>query len=226
MIVTGKLDGEWLKSKYGLQNFTVLRNLPRYQKIHEPVDLHKELGIPKTTFLILYQGIIAPGRGIEAVIKAMCRLDNTAFILIGWGEYEEYYKKYAASLNISDKVYFAGKICQDKLLSYTAGADAGVCLIENISLSYFFALPNKLFEYIMAGLPVLCTPLPQMAEIIKTYHTGAVIEESNIEKLTDRISLWHNNKELFKEMQLNCANAAKSLHWDNEFENIKEIFGK
>ena len=93
-------------------------------------------------------------------------------VVLGTGVFRTKYEKLASELGITDRIHFLGNIDQKELINYTAGADIGVALIENISKSYYYALPNKLFEYIMANVPVLISDLPQMKKIVDDYNAS------------------------------------------------------
>jgi len=116
-----------------------------------------------------------------------------------------------------------GKINQNELLSYTAAADVGLSLIENISLSYHYALPNKLFEYIMAEIPVVVSKLPQMVEIVMQYNVGEVVDLDNLDELIHKIKLLSENTQLYSNYSANCENASKELNWNNEIRNLFKV---
>ncbi|MDH3269128.1 MAG: glycosyltransferase, partial [Ignavibacteria bacterium] len=155
VIVTGAMDGDFLKKEYGTKNIILLRNLPRYYKPSPKLDLHSHLQIDKGKKIILYQGVLLKGRGIEKVFAVLNELPDHVFLIIGGGEYEEFYQNLAEKMNLTKQVIFLGKLTQDELPKITTAADVGVSLIENLSTSYYYALPNKLFEYIMAEIPVI-----------------------------------------------------------------------
>jgi glycosyltransferase involved in cell wall biosynthesis len=127
-------------------------------------------------------------------------------------------------MKINDRVFFVGKISQDKLLNYTAGAFAGLSLIDDISINNHYALPNKLFEYVMSGLPVIASNLPQMKKIVLEYDIGAVIKESNEDELVEVLNKWSNDQSLYKTKKENCIKASATLNWETEFENIYYLF--
>ncbi|MDX1700370.1 MAG: hypothetical protein R3250_07115, partial [Melioribacteraceae bacterium] len=103
-----------------------------------------------------------------------------------------------------------------------AGADLGLALIENISISYYYALPNKLFEYIMAGVPVLSSNLPQMKIIIDTYGVGRYADPENKGEIISLLKEMLNDTDLLKTYKSNCNVAAKELNWENEFIKFQE----
>jgi glycosyltransferase involved in cell wall biosynthesis len=114
-----------------------------------------------------------------------------------------------------------GTIAQEELINYTAGGDLGICLIENISVSYYHALPNKLFEYINAGLPVISSNLPQMKKIVDNYDTGIVVDDLSAESIASSIKKLIHEKGLREKYSLNCLKASKDLNWQNEYERTK-----
>ena len=144
-------------------------------------------------------------------------------VILGSGEFEEYYKDLADKMNLHSQVFFLGKVSQSKLLNYTASADVGLSLIENISLSYNYALPNKLFEYIMAEIPVIVSKLPQMMEIVMDYNVGEVVDLDYQEELIGTINLLIENEKLYSNYKTSCESASKELNWENEIDTLFNV---
>ena len=216
VIVTGQMDGEFLKKEYGLKNIILLRNLPRYYKPSPKLDLHSQLRIDKMKKIILYQGVLLKGRGIEKVFAVLNELPDHVFVIAGGGEFEEYYKNLASEMNLTDQVIFLGKLTQDELPKITSSADVGVSLIENLSTSYYYALPNKLFEYIMAEIPVIVSNLPQMKEVVEKYDVGFAIDVDNKAELITAIKKLSEDSSLYKSKKQNCHIASQQLNWEKE----------
>ena len=234
VIVTGQMDGKFLQKEYGLKNLVLLRNLPRYYKPSPTLDLHSYLRIDKTQpkadeplvhkKIILYQGVLLKGRGIEKVFAVLNELPDHVFLIIGGGEYEDYYQDLAAKLNLTKQVIFLGKLTQEELPKITASAEVGVSLIENLSTSYYYALPNKLFEYIMAEIPVIVSNLPQMKEVIEKYDVGFAIEVDNKTELITAIVKLTENSSLYENKKQNCHIASQQLNWEKEVTNLLQTF--
>jgi glycosyltransferase involved in cell wall biosynthesis len=183
VFVTGDGDAEFLQEYYGINNTVVIRNLPLKRKATVPKDFHELLSIPVSNTILLYQGVILEGRGFDPLLQAMTKVENCDLVVLGAGVFQTKYEKLAFDLGIENRVHFLGNIDQTELINYTAGADIGVSLIENISKSYYYALPNKLFEYIMAGLPVLISDLPQMKKVVTDYKVGRIVNLENTEEV-------------------------------------------
>ena len=220
VIVTGHMDSEFLKKEYELKNIILLRNLPRYYKPEKKIDLYSQLQIEKTKTIILYQGILLKGRGIEKVFDILKDLPDYIFVIAGGGDFEEYYKKLATQLGLVDQVYFLVKLIQDELPKVTTSANIGVALIENISKSYYYALPNKLFEYIMAEVPVIVSNLPQMKEIIEKYDVGFAVDIDNRYELITAIKKLSEDARLYESKKQNCRIASQELNWEKEVTSL------
>jgi glycosyltransferase involved in cell wall biosynthesis len=220
VMVTGPMDGEFLKKEYGLTNLILLRNLPRYYKPEFKFDLHSHLQIDKPKKIILYQGVLLKGRGIEKVFSILDEIPIHVFVIAGGGEYEDHYQKLAVQMNIDHQVFFLGKLTQDDLPKITASADVGISLIENLSISYYHALPNKLFEYIMAEVPVIVSNLPQMKEIVDKYDVGFAVNIDNKDELISTIKKLSEDTDLYESKKQNCHIASQVLNWEKEVTNL------
>lgn len=216
VITTGEMDSEFIRNHYKIKNDLVVRNLPIHKKTDSPFDYHTALNIEKSKKVLLYQGVVLHGRGLNMIFNFLQSTDDFVLAVAGGGEMLSYYRELAEKLHINNKVFFIGKIPQDKLINYTAGAWLGLALIENISLSYYYALPNKLFEYIMAGIPVISTDLPQMKKIIDDYQVGLTVRENDIEQLKQVLNKLKSDVSYYNQLKENCKRASQTLNWEKE----------
>ncbi|TSA25406.1 MAG: glycosyltransferase [Ignavibacteriales bacterium] len=226
VLTTGPLDSEYIEKLYKISDTLVVRNIPPYQKAVSKIDLRKKYNIDQDKIILIYQGVILLGRGLKQIINAIARLPKTVLIILGEGEQRNNFIEFAKKLNVSERIIFAGSVDQKDLINYTAGGDVGLSLIENISISYYHALPNKLFEYIMAGLPVLCSDLPQMKAIIEKYNVGESINIEDEENIFSTLNKWCVNPNLLEAYRKNCAVAAKELNWQEEYKRAREFLLK
>ena len=222
VLTTGEMDSEFLHNYYGITNTLVIRNIPKLSQPTSKIDIRKQLSINPKTKILLYQGVLIDGRGIELVISNLSKINDSVLVLLGDGERKQKWQDFAKEMNVSERVFFLGTIPQDELINYTAAADVGVCLIENISVSYYHALPNKLFEYIMAGLPVISSSLPQMKKIVDDYKVGRCVDLEKNENIDLAINKMLQSDEELQQYKNNCNKASKELNWDVEFENAKQ----
>ncbi len=177
VITVNRQISDELSKRYSIPKPAVLRNIPPLQHIWKKKNWQLILNIPADSKVILYQGVIGTSRGVSQLISAMIHLpDYYHLVFLGYGSLVAEIEPVARKLHINDRVHYHPAVALDVLLEYTAGADCGVSLIEPTNLSKRFALPNKLFEYMMAGLPIVCSDLPAMREVIQTAENGSLVK--------------------------------------------------
>lgn len=226
VLTTGPLDSQFIEKLYNINDTMVVRNIPLHKTAVAKIDLRTKYNINHDKLILIYQGVILPGRGLKQTINAVAKLPKTVLIILGDGEQKNNFIELCKKLNISDRIFFLGTVDQKELINYTTAGDVGLSLIENISISYYHALPNKLFEYIMAGLPVLCSDLPQMKAIIEKYNVGESINIENEENIFTTLNKWCENPNILNTYKTNCIEATKELNWQEEYKRIRDILLK
>ena len=127
-------------------------------------------------------GLFSNGRGIDFLLRLFLESDYDACIVfLGFGQKQG---EIELASSVSDKVFFHPSVSHDRVVEICLSADIGTCLIENVSLSDHFCLPNKLFEYAFARKPILASDLPEISNIVKKYRLGEVckLEPQSIER--------------------------------------------
>lgn len=162
---------EWYRRTYGLPEVTVVQNVPYRQVTAARTNwsLRVALGIPSAAPMFLYQGVVSEGRGISLLLDAFSRLPDRHLVIMGYGGMVPDVQQVAARY---PNIHYHPAVPPDKLPAVTAEADVGLSLVENVCLSYFLSLPNKLFEYLNAGLPVIASDFPVMGRAIRQYEAG------------------------------------------------------
>lgn len=196
--------------------FKVIRNLP----------ISKENTITKFSFstnkkIILYQGAVNIGRGLELMIHTMKYLNNHLLVIIGDGDIASKLQKQVATENMTSKVVFLGRIAPEKLQKLTPNAHVGISLEEDLGLNYRYALPNKIFDYIQSEVPVLVSDLPEMKQVVLTYKVGEVVKNRNPKLLAMQI------EQIIKtDYKKALQKAKKELIWATEEKKLYTVFKK
>lgn len=204
-------------AKYGTK-FRVVRNVPFAKSFSANVYSERNQKI------ILYQGAVNIGRGLEQAILAMKKINRAKLVIAGDGDIKTQLEQLVKNNFLENKVEFTGRLNIEELSLLTPQADLGLSVEEDLGLNYQYALPNKLFDYIQAQVPVLVTNLPEMAAIVKQYQIGEIIHSLDPDALAEKI-----NNALFKEniqkiWKQNLKKAASDLVWEKEEKVLHDIF--
>ncbi len=202
--------------------FKVVRNLPVCSKKEN--QFPESVSNSKSQKIILYQGALNLGRGIEAAIRAMQYLDGAVLWLAGDGDLTVQLIKLVAELKLEQKVKFLGRLPIQEMQSITRQADLGISLEEDLGLNYRFALPNKLFDYIQAGVPVLVSNLPEMKKIVEHYQVGIVADTHQRKELAETMKTALFEMEKRTIWKQNLVKAAKDLCWENEEKVLFQVY--
>lgn len=189
VLVSGYLDAAVVQKKFNLPKPPhILLNTPPYS-VRVPSDyLRRVFEIPSNKIVVLYQGVVHHGRGIKPFMLAMKHLENVVLCVVGEGPALPELQVHATECGVAGRVYWHKSVPYDELHAITCSADVGLCLIEPVSESYRYALPNKLFEYMMAGVPVLATDLPALHEQLVRIPSGVLVhQELQAAQITDAL---------------------------------------
>lgn len=190
MVVSNSI-AKYNYEKYKLKRVPyVIRNIPERGNVAEKSTYFRTFyKIRPDQTILLYQGAIRAGRGIHKILEAMSMLDeNIVLILMGYGDLKSVGEQ-ITDMQLGNRVFLHDAVPYHDLIKYSSGADIGISLIENYCLSYYYCLPNKLFEYIQAGIPVLCSDFPDMSSIVKKYEIGETADPEDKEDIVNKILL-------------------------------------
>lgn len=211
------------KTKYK-KDIKVVRNVSPIWK-SDKLPSKKELGIPENTFVIIMQGAgINVHRGAEEAVEAMKHIENAVLMIVGDGDVVSQLKQYVNDYDLQNKVLFFGKRPYNEMMAFTSHADVGLTLDKPNNINYRFSLPNKVFDYIHAGTPIISTKLVELEKIITKHNVGLLIEDLSSESLTEKINLLKSDPELLNDLKNNCKTAALSENWEHESLKLAEIY--
>lgn len=190
VVVVGDRIADWYRRNYQLSNVHVIKNVP-YRQLVVPrpaSNLREFAGLKKTDILFLYQGLIDSGRGIELLLNAFRDAPQDRHIVfMGYGSLVDSVKSFEQR---HSNIHFHPAVPPQELPRYTSSADVGLSVIENTSLSYYYCVPNKVFEYLTCGVPMIVSDFPEMAALVDAHNCGwkVPVSQSEINRIVARIT--------------------------------------
>jgi glycosyltransferase involved in cell wall biosynthesis len=171
-IFVGAAIDDWYRQRYSLSNTAVVYNCPPLTTVARSDHFRQTFGIAPQVPIFLYHGVISKERGVPKLIEAFASLEQqAALVLMGYGDLVPWVQEQAAQ---RANVFYHPAVPPDQLLAHTAAADYGLSVIEPASLSYEYCMPNKLFEYLMAGKAVLVSPTLEQRTFVQQQGVGEV----------------------------------------------------
>ena len=218
-----------LRERYHLSKVTLLRNVPPYRLVEKNDRLRQRLGLDPSVRIVLYQGNIQPDRRLDILVRAATFLeDDIVIVMLGKGIEPTIseIKALIASEGLADRVKILPPVPYEELLDWTASADLGLTLIPpDGTLNMRTCLPNKLFEYLMAGLPVLTSPMEAVAPLVTSYDVGQVVPSLAAADLGAAINAMLRDDAGLARMRLNALNAAqREFNWEKESPSLIRLY--
>jgi glycosyltransferase involved in cell wall biosynthesis len=210
-------------AKYG-KSLTIIRNVP--EKYNNENALSKsQLGLPEDKFIIIIQGSgLNIDRGIEEAVLSMQFIDNALLIIVGHGDVIPKAKEMVFQKHLEEKVKFYGKRPYLEMMQLTSNANLGLTLDKPLNDNYKFSLPNKLFDYIHAGIPILSSDLIELKKIIEHYNIGSFVKKVSPEEIAESINFLIKNPSILQQYKKNCISAAEVENWNFEKLKLKKLF--
>lgn len=214
---------ELYEKDYGIRP-EVIRNIPNKNSL-PPVKTRQKLNLPEDKKIVILQGAgINIDRGAEELLEAITIMENTLLLIVGTGDVIDKLKARALKADLKDKVIFTGRLPYNEMMQYTQVADVGVTLDKDTNINYKFSLPNKIFDYLNAGIPVLATNLPEIKKIITGYTVGLLIDNLQPDTIKKGLeTIWKEN-ERYLTLKVNAQKASNELNWENDASKLVNTY--
>ncbi len=206
-------------SKYGTK-MKLLRNVPSLKR----QIIKEEVSFPTKNKVVLYQGVLNPGRGLEPMILALHELEGIDLVIIGFGKVKEQLIQFVKDNNLENRVHFLGRIAYEKLPNYTKIADVGMVLEEPQGKSFEYSLPNKLFDYIHTGIPIISSSLVEVKKIVEKYNVGLVIDNYSPKEIASKVKRLIEDDILRNQLIANQNKAKHELCWESEVKILDTFY--
>jgi glycosyltransferase involved in cell wall biosynthesis len=210
------------EKEYGIRPYLV-RNIPPANN-YSVTASRQSLEMPDDKIVLLLQGnSINEGRGGEEIVQAMQYLPDYHLFIVGGGSVVPLLKQMVETMHIKNRVTFVSRQTPDNLFNYTSLADIGMAIDTDISANLRFSLPNKIFEYIKAGTPMVVSNLVERVRIVKHYDVGTVAESVTPEAIAQAVKQLSIPEKL-SACRENCKTAAQELTWENEEKVLETVY--
>ena len=216
-----------LAGRYGIARPAVVRNLPAWAQGHEaPVDLRKQLGLPGHMPIAIYVGGLSSGRGLEQLAASAGELPGVAIVFLGPAspEFSERLHGIAAATGASERVKLLSPVPAREVTRWAAGADVGVVPYRNTCMNNYLSLPNKLFEYLAAGLPVVASNFPELRRVVTEHGIGDTCDPDDPSDIARAVRGVVSNPRRLEQLGSAATRAAAELTWDREKMVFLQVF--
>ncbi len=209
---------DYYRHRYGVE-MTVVRNISQDMPEGNPVTVASDAPV------LLYQGCVNEGRGVDWAIDALEWLPACRLVVAGGGDLLEEMTRYAASKPWHDRIVFTGRLRPERLVPLTRQAAVGLVMLEDKGLSYHYALPNRIGDFVAAGVPMVVSDLPEMAAVVRRYRVGEVMREPGAKALAEAVAKVLEQWSPLDEAGRNArfAAAREDMNWQKERQKLLAI---
>lgn len=223
IITVNESIAQILKKRYHKPTLAIYN----YADVGQKAILTKNALLIKSTErkIILYIGALQPGRGLNQIIKSAEYLDDSfQFLLIGYGPERDNLEREITKRKLNKKIKLLPPLPSDQVVNIIRKAQVGLCLIENVSLSYYLSSPNKLFQYIAAEVPILASNFPEYRRIVSVEKIGEVVDPASSRQIAQKIIMMVEPKNHLIYTQ-NLKNLAqKKYNWQLESQKLIKFY--
>jgi glycosyltransferase involved in cell wall biosynthesis len=211
----GACLAELFEKRYG-RTYAVIQNVPFQQKVQ-----YQRIANEK---IILYQGALNAGRGLEAAIEAMKYIENATLWLAGEGDLSQTLRQQVDNQQLTHKVKFLGFIAPKDLPQLTAQATIGLNLLDNKSLSYYYSLANKFFDYIQHGVPQITMRFPEYEKICLEHPVAELMDNLSVHEIVRTLQHLLKDENYYNQLKINALNAAQIFNWEKESKKLIQFY--
>jgi glycosyltransferase involved in cell wall biosynthesis len=225
VVVVCEPIAEWYRTHYGLHEVHVVRAIPEGRAVDARDSTASEAirrthGVPAEALLFIYQGLLEPARGVELLLEAFLGLDEPFHLmLMGYGGSEAQIREVAA---VCPRIHFQPAVPIDQIVRHSAAADVGIFALANpVARSYALSLPNKFFEYVAAGLPVLVSDsLELLSGLVREHALGWTASPEALRETIESI-----DRDAISERMPAVARFSAAHTWERERLVYREVYG-
>lgn len=206
----------------------VIRNIPSIKppETWSPQNWRSDIGIRDSQFVVLWQGGVGPSRLLEPIIEAFGSIPDAMLVIRGPAieRFGPDYLQLARAHGAADRVFCLPPVPSAEVVDAAATANAGVWSLPNLCKNFYYALPNKIFEYLAAGLPILGADFPEVRRIVKRYKVGLCFDPYDAKSIAHQINRMVDSPDLVRQFRANAAAALVDMRADREWERLADLY--
>ena len=218
-----------LTNDYGIRPPTVIFNSPR-KPIHPSAflstNLRQDADFTESDPLGVYVGGVTVDRGLENILHAMVVWTELKFATVGPQNpaFTRRFLDMAEELGVSDRLCCLDPVASEELIGYISKADFSVMPIQNVCLSYYYCLPNKLFESVLAGLPVAVSNLKDMKELVEQWRCGLVFDETDPLAIANTLKNLYAQRDAYRLREERLEEFAQLFSWEAQEKKLERVY--
>ncbi|MGL4818975.1 MAG: glycosyltransferase [Bacilli bacterium] len=225
MMMENHTRAKYIEERYGFYP-EVIHNYPFKSKPEnlEPVDLHAMLDIPREEPILYYQGGVQTGRGLDKIVEAVPLFKRGVVVFVGDGRIKPELERMVAERNLGERVKFIPKVPLQELPRYTKNGYLGFQVLNNVCFNHYSASSNKLFEYLMSGVPVVACSFPEIQKVVDGEQVGVCVDSHDPVSIAEGVNALLDDEERRNTYAANCLVARNKYNWEEEKELFLDIY--
>jgi glycosyltransferase involved in cell wall biosynthesis len=231
VIAVTPMRGHKMQDMYpAMKNLNIVENAPaKLQVLPEKGRLRSTINAEPDTVIALYQGVLCPERGLEELLAAAKLVKNPKlkFVFIGMDTWNGTLQQMASDLGLNHRVIFLPPVPSEELPGVTVDADMGFILFRNTCLNHYYSLPNKLYEYMMAGVPIISSNFPELSRVLGEAENGITVNPDSPEAIAAAVDMLAGDHASRSTMGVNGRAAAlERYNWEPQGMILRDLYRK
>ena len=226
VLATGESLASSIAQTYKISKPTVVMNSREYKQVYPTHTLSSQLRLDGKK-IVLYMGAITKNYGLEQLVLAAPWIQNAVIVIMGpvtWKNFDSELRALVKKTGVQDRVFILKPVGREQVSSYVSSAHLGVIPIQKHYLNQVYALPNKLFDYIMARIPIAASDVHDIRQIVEMHQIGRIFDERDPKSIASVINQLLSDDIVYRRMKANLNQCAKVYCWEREATKLTQVY--